>query len=171
MRKNEKGFTLVELIVVIAIVAILASVGIVGYTQFISNARNTKAQAELDQIVNVLRAEASVDPIVTRDADGDGDVPLEIGNLKISFDKGKLVFAKNTGETAISAEDLAELMNYYAADFEGTLELENNKLTLKVGGGTGSTVVTYSGEPLSAKRGSKDDDKWVALTDTGDEGQ
>jgi type IV pilus assembly protein PilA len=55
MRKNEKGFTLVELIVVIAIVAILAAVGIVGYTQFIQNARETAAQSELDQVVNVLR--------------------------------------------------------------------------------------------------------------------
>lgn len=167
MKKNEKGFTLVELIVVIAIVAILAAVGIVGYTQFISSARNTKAQAELDQIVNVLRAEASVDPIVTRT--GTGDDSLNIGNLKISFDKGKLVFAKNSGEDAIEAEDLAALMNYYAGDFKGEIRLEKNKLTLEVGGGVGSTVVTYDGDPLSAKRGSGDADKWVALTVTSGE--
>lgn len=161
MRKNEKGFTLVELIVVIAIVAILAAVSIVGYTQFIQSARNTKAQAELDQIVNVLRAEASVDPIVTRD--GEGEDSLAIGNLKISFDKGKLVFAKNdeSGD-AISADDLAALMNYYAGDFEGVITLETDKLTLKVGGGEGSTVVSFSGDALSAKRGSEDNAVWTA---------
>ena len=65
MRKNEKGFTLVELIVVIAIVAILAAVGIVGYTQFISNARETAAQSELDQLINVLYADSLVDGIRT----------------------------------------------------------------------------------------------------------
>ncbi len=161
MRKNEKGFTLVELIVVIAIVAILASVGIVGYTQFIQNARDTKAQAELDQIVNVLRAEASVDPIVSRNGD------LDIGNLKISFEKGKLVFAKNDSEgTEITAGDLANLMNYYAEDFEGVITLEKDKLTLEVGGGKGSTVVSFSEETsLSAKRAKDDtkDTEWEAV--------
>ncbi len=168
MRKNEKGFTLVELIVVIAIVAILAAVGIVGYTQFISSARDTKAQAELDQIVNVLRAEASVDPIVTRD--GEGEDSLAIGNLKISFDKGKLVFAKkNSGGAAISDADLAALMNYYAEDFKGEIRLENNKLILEVGGGVGSTVVTFDisdagGTSLVAKK-AKGADNWVGVTE------
>lgn len=159
-KKNQKGFTLVELIVVIAIVAILAAVGIVGYTQFIQNARDTKAQAELDQIVNVLRAEASVDPIVRTT----GDDPLNIGNLKISFEKGKLVFAKDETEgDIITANDLAALMNYYAEDFEGVITLKENELTLEVGGGEGSTVVSFSGDALSAKK-AKGDTKWEAAS-------
>ncbi|MBQ9979280.1 MAG: prepilin-type N-terminal cleavage/methylation domain-containing protein, partial [Clostridia bacterium] len=39
MRNNKnKGFTLVELLVVIAILAILATVSVVGYTSFIESA-------------------------------------------------------------------------------------------------------------------------------------
>ena len=39
MRNNKnKGFTLVELLVVIAILAILATVSVVGYTSFIKSA-------------------------------------------------------------------------------------------------------------------------------------
>jgi prepilin-type N-terminal cleavage/methylation domain-containing protein len=61
MRSANKGFTLVELIVVIAIIAILASVSIVGYNQFIQNARDSRASTELDVIVRQLEAEYYVD--------------------------------------------------------------------------------------------------------------
>lgn len=117
MRKNEKGFTLVELIVVIAIVAILAAVGIVGYTQFISNARNTAAQSELDQVVNVLRTEAAVEPIK------DGDTVL------VTFTGGKLIFGKD-----ITEEQFQEMMGEYAAGFEGTFTLKEDGLRYKLNG-------------------------------------
>lgn len=61
MTNANKGFTLVELIVVIAIIAILASVSIVGYNQFIQNARDSRASTELDVIVRQLEAEYYVD--------------------------------------------------------------------------------------------------------------
>lgn len=115
MRKNEKGFTLVELIVVIAIVAILAAVGIVGYTQFIQKARETAAQSELDQVVNVLRTQAAAEPIK------DGDTVL------VEFTGGKLIFAAN-----ISEDDFKEIIQKYAAGFEGefTLDATGLKYTL-----------------------------------------
>ena len=42
-RKEEKGFTLVELLVVIAILAILASVSVVGYMGFTQKAKDSNA--------------------------------------------------------------------------------------------------------------------------------
>ena len=39
-KTNNKGFTLVELLVVIAILAVLATVGIVGYTSFTKKAKD-----------------------------------------------------------------------------------------------------------------------------------
>ena len=107
---KNKGFTLVELIVVIAIVAILAAVGIVGYTQFIKNARETAAQSELDQVVNVLRTEAAVEPIK------DGDTVL------VEFTGGKLIFGKDITEVRFQ-----EMMGEYAAGFEGTFTLSKEK--------------------------------------------
>ena len=57
MKKNtQKGFTLVELLVVIAILAILASVAVVGYTSFIDNANKQKAQSELAQVKTSITA-------------------------------------------------------------------------------------------------------------------
>ncbi len=96
MRKNEKGFTLVELIVVIAIVAILASVAIVGYTQFINNARKTKAQSELDQIYNVMYADAVLG--VKLNAEGEVAETGEAFVVELTVDKGKLIIAADSTE-------------------------------------------------------------------------
>lgn len=50
MKNTQKGFTLVELLVVIAILAILATVGVAGYTAFIGRAEESNAQTEAHQI-------------------------------------------------------------------------------------------------------------------------
>ena len=58
-KTNKKGFTLVELLVVIAIVAILATVAIIGYTSFTQKAQQSVDQQLVDQINNLLAAEAA----------------------------------------------------------------------------------------------------------------
>lgn len=57
MKKTKKGFTLVELLVVIAIIAILSTVAVMGYTSFVDKANETKAKAELHQIVEYVDSE------------------------------------------------------------------------------------------------------------------
>lgn len=133
MRKNEKGFTLVELIVVIAIVAILAAVGIIGYTQFISNARNTKAQSELDQLINVLYADSLVDGITVTVDDSETKV-VEVPQ------QGKVVFKKD-----ITQGEFEALMAKYNADgvLKGDFTLSKNNLEYKVDQGTGNAGVLY----------------------------
>lgn len=54
MKKTQKGFTLVELLVVIAILAILATVSVVGYTSFIDRAEESNAQTEAHQIKTAI---------------------------------------------------------------------------------------------------------------------
>ncbi len=54
MRKNQKGFTLVELLVVIAILAILATVAVVGYSSFIDSAHESNDTTLVAQMNNVL---------------------------------------------------------------------------------------------------------------------
>jgi prepilin-type N-terminal cleavage/methylation domain-containing protein len=133
MRKNEKGFTLVELIVVIAIVAILAAVGIVGYTQFIQNARDTKAQSELDQVVNLLYADALVDGIRI-----EGNEIVDTGGVKVvEAAAGKLTFTSDLTDPLFKT-----LMNIYAEDLTGTFTLSENSLTFASGQGNGKVVVT-----------------------------
>jgi prepilin-type N-terminal cleavage/methylation domain-containing protein len=51
---NEKGFTLVELLVAIAIVAILAVIGLTVFSGLQASARDTKRRADVDAIAAAL---------------------------------------------------------------------------------------------------------------------
>lgn len=50
-RRNEKGFTLVELMIVVVIIGILAAIAIPKFTSFIGKAKATEAQSVLGQII------------------------------------------------------------------------------------------------------------------------
>jgi prepilin-type N-terminal cleavage/methylation domain-containing protein len=144
MRKNEKGFTLVELIVVIAIVAILAAVGIIGYTQFIQNARDTKAKSELDQVVNLLYADALVDGIKLTTGEEGSEVEVKVVTAK----DGKLTFVANTSADEDEPNGLTEdlfkkLIQIYAEGLEGTFTLSKNTLKYTVGDGNGEVNVNF----------------------------
>lgn len=61
MKKTQKGFTLVELLVVIAILAILSTVAVVGYTSFINKAEKQATETEIAQIKSVVEAATITD--------------------------------------------------------------------------------------------------------------
>lgn len=83
--KNNKGFSLVELIVVIAIMAILAAVAVVGYSVYVERARDAADeqyladvvyQAELFAIENQIELQQVV---VAPEVDGPEDILLIVG--------------------------------------------------------------------------------------------
>ena len=51
MHRNEKGFTLMELMVVIVIVAILAAVAVPLYINYVKDAQRTEARAAIGAII------------------------------------------------------------------------------------------------------------------------
>lgn len=56
---NNKGFTLVELLVVLAIVAIVATVAVPAYSEFVRNNQRTAAVNDMLGLLNYARSEAT----------------------------------------------------------------------------------------------------------------
>jgi prepilin-type N-terminal cleavage/methylation domain-containing protein len=120
VKTNNKGFTLVELIVVITIIAILATVAVIGYNKFIDRANQTKAATELAQIGNALRAEAVNNPnCVYNDGENELTVTLEANTLKFEF---------SVEDEEAMAELLKKLLESIELDdFVGSLEIRKDE--------------------------------------------
>lgn len=67
MRRNEKGFTLMELMVVIVIVAILAAVAVPLYINYVKDAQRTEAKGAIGAVVTAEQTYYQVHNIYVMD--------------------------------------------------------------------------------------------------------
>jgi len=117
--KEEKGFTLVELIVVIAIIAILASVSIIGFQSYISRARLSNDTTDAKNMTNVLQAYMirhnldEVDPVEVRaivNIDNDYSFVPRVGGHSFWYNaETRSIHVLSSYETMILEEDFSEL--------------------------------------------------------------
>ena len=75
-KKNNKGFTLVELVIVIAILALLVGLLAPQYTKYVEKSRKTADASNMDEIVKVIKVFA---------ADPDNDLPAGDYTVTIPF--------------------------------------------------------------------------------------
>lgn len=73
-KKNNKGFTLVELVIVIAILAILVGLLAPQYTQYVEKSRKSADASNMDEMVKAIQVYAADGSNNIAVADGDDDI-------------------------------------------------------------------------------------------------
>lgn len=144
-KKNNKGFTLVELVVVVAILAILVGLLAPQYTKYVERSRKAADVANLDSLVKAV--EVAVADNVYSDlvpTTGTNTVIIKINRNSVSAS------AANNGI-------LATALNEYAGNSWSKTKLkskswENNSISATmVIDSKGSVTVTYAPEDLKNK--------------------
>jgi prepilin-type N-terminal cleavage/methylation domain-containing protein len=106
-RKNQKGFTLIELIVVIAILGILAAIAIPRLAGFTDRANSSAVVAEARTILTAYSTLVAEDPDIALPGQGDAKLTALTGKIKGTItgpnnDKGKISFTyERSGWTVV----------------------------------------------------------------------
>ena len=91
MKHNNKGFSLVELIVVIAIMAILGGVGTAGYSKYIENTNKKADMALVGNIMRAIETGTNSTMFVNDDSFKMGNLSYPIGFITLSTDGSSVV--------------------------------------------------------------------------------
>ena len=145
-RKEEKGFTLVELLVVIAILAILASVSVVGYMGFTQKAKDSNAATELAQAKTLITTSLLDGKDTDYEYDAINDKLYVLNDNAVSSDELKNHFADlkalngeftvTLSSTAINKDNLSKNATGDLISGVATDDYEVESITYTVNGGT-----------------------------------
>lgn len=112
-RRQNQGFTILELIVIIAVIAILVTIAIVGVTRFLAQARDGERQVNTDVVATYLEKyydDKGEYPACAAITDTPGDVS---SNILVGISEEVLVMPGSASETAnsIVCTDITEASN------------------------------------------------------------
>lgn len=116
-KKDNKGFTLVELVIVVAILAILVGILAPQYTKYVEKSRKAADAANLENLVTAFKTAAS---------DGNDQIPVGNGyKITITADGANITVPAGVTETTI-----AELIGSYAGStWQTSTKLKSAKWT------------------------------------------
>lgn len=151
-KKDNKGFTLVELVIVVAILAILVGILAPQYTKYVEKSRKAADAANLENMVTAFKTAAS-----------DGTDQINAGKYTITINKAAAenstattVTAEKTNESAqepTTAENVKTLLGTYAGTDWTNTKLKSSKWTADENG-TGAVLPSISAVLTVANDGS-----------------
>ena len=155
-KKDNKGFTLVELVIVVAILAILVGILAPQYTKYVEKSRKAADASNLENLVTVMKTAAS-----------DSTDTIAAGTYTITFSNNAAVAVTAPSDTAKTA--LETVFNNFAGNDWANTKLKSKKWTndntgdgavtdtisaTVVVGDDGSVTVTYNPTTLKNTAGN-----------------
>ena len=109
-KQYNKGFTLVELIIVVAILAILVGLLVPQYINHVEKSRKSTDASNLEQLVSAVKI-----------AVADSDYNLDPGGYTVAIRKNDAYLGIDTGSTEENVKKLIQAMKEYTEyDFQGS---------------------------------------------------
>lgn len=142
-KKNNKGFTLVELVIVIAILALLVGLLAPQYTKYVEKSRKAADADNLEEMVKAVQV---------YEADTDSDAALAAGDYSIEL--------STTAPPALTGDGLQAALNEYVPDYTSkklkSKKWADNKIKADINvTADGKITVTYSPDGLKEYIGVK----------------
>ena len=136
-KKDNKGFTLVELVIVVAILAILVGILAPQYTKYVEKSRNAADASNLENLVTVVKTAAS---------DSTGAIAAGEYTITLSTEKDVNVTEKANKDT----KSVTDAFDEFAGDNWASVRLKsgnwaNNTISATITvGDNGSVEVEYT---------------------------
>ena len=136
IKKSEKGFTLIELMIVVAIIGILAAIAIPQFAQYRIKAFNSAAAADAKTFVTIMEAsytDSYVYPTQASQLVGPGPTTITMGSTTINLSKGVNIAAASVaqayamvtkhegGDTCYSANNMVPTVTENSGTVAGSL--------------------------------------------------
>ena len=114
-KKDNKGFTLVELVIVVAILAILVGILAPQYTKYVEKSRKAADASNLENLVTAFKTAAS-----------DGDDNVDAGNYIITISPNNTTL-KNGSKPLEAGNKIYDLLTSYAGENWANTKLKSKK--------------------------------------------
>ena len=135
-RKNNKGFSLVELIVVVAIMAVLVGILAPAYLKYVENSRQNKDETNAEEFrhaVEVALSEETVYNTISFGTGGTDDIVIKITDIPANAAAGAVSSITPATATSGNGALVAEMIKIAGNKLDFTSkEYQNDVLTITV---------------------------------------